>query len=221
MLDTACYRVLMGKHRKQSRLQKNAAIAVPVVAAGAFLLAASTHPSKTVNTANVMQRTVVPVVSQTVVHPDTWYLAKARSEQHAPPHIVRHRHHSMSFNQKVVRAAESQLGVPYVWGGETPYAAFDCSGLVQYAYGVAGHWVPRVANDQFNFFRMIPKSWARPGDLVFFHDDSDPSSYVYHVGIFLGGNDMMVVAPDAGSNVQIQNFDWGGDTVTFGTLDIH
>jgi cell wall-associated NlpC family hydrolase len=125
-----------------------------------------------------------------------------------------------TFNQRVLDAARSQIGVPYVWGGETPGVAFDCSGLTEYAYSRAGHWIPRIANDQFHFFRMIPKSQARPGDLVFFHNDSDPSSYVYHVGIYMGGEDMMIVAPDAGQDVQVQSFAWGGNTVTFGTLDI-
>jgi cell wall-associated NlpC family hydrolase len=125
-----------------------------------------------------------------------------------------------SFNEKVLKYAESQIGIPYVYGGETPGVDFDCSGLVQWAYAQAGASVPRVTNDQFNYFKMIPKSEARPGDLVFFHESSDPSSYVYHVGIYVGNNDMMVVAPDVGQDVQIQNFDWGGNTVTFGTLDI-
>lgn len=125
-----------------------------------------------------------------------------------------------SFNEKVIKFAESQMGIPYVYGGETPGVSFDCSGLVQWAYEEAGHWVPRVTQDQFNFFRMIPKSEARPGDLVFFHTTYDPASYVYHVGIYLGGNDMMVVAPAPGTDVQVQNFDWGGNTITFGTLDI-
>jgi cell wall-associated NlpC family hydrolase len=120
--------------------------------------------------------------------------------------------------QEVVQAAESQIGVPYVYGGESHGADFDCSGLTQWAYSMAGVSIPRIADDQFRAFTMIPQSQAEPGDLVFFHDSSDPFSYVYHVGIYLGGADMMVVAPDAGQNVQIQSFDWGGNTVTFGAL---
>jgi cell wall-associated NlpC family hydrolase len=124
-----------------------------------------------------------------------------------------------SFLEKVVRAAESQIGIPYVYGGELAGVEFDCSGLTQWAYAQAGATIPRVANDQFNAMRMIPQSEALPGDLVFFHDSSDLSSYVYHVGIYLGGSDMMVVAPDAGLDIQIQSFSWGGDTVSFGQLD--
>lgn len=122
-----------------------------------------------------------------------------------------------SFLEKVVKAAESQIGLPYVYGGETPGVDFDCSGLTQWAYSVAGASIPRVANDQFNAMHMVSEAEAVPGDLVFFHDSSDLSSYVYHVGIYIGGG-MMVVAPAPGNNIQIQSYSWGGDTVSFGAL---
>ena len=48
-----------------------------------------------------------------------------------------------------VRAAMSQLGTPYLWGGESP-GGFDCSGLVQWAYAHAGVALPRVAQDQYD-----------------------------------------------------------------------
>jgi cell wall-associated NlpC family hydrolase len=147
----------------------------------------------------------------------TFTLRSTPSPTPTPSSTPTHTVTSGSLGQKVVQYAESQIGVPYVYGGEDPGVDFDCSGLVQWAYAQAGSTVPRIADDQFNFFKMIPQSEARPGDLVFFHDDSDPASYVYHVGIFLGGQDM-IVAPTQGQDVQIQNFDWGGDTITFGTL---
>lgn len=122
-----------------------------------------------------------------------------------------------SFLEKVVKYAESQIGLPYVYGGESPGVDFDCSGLTQWAYSMAGASIPRVANDQFNALHMVSEAEALPGDLVFFHDSSDLSSYVYHVGIYIGGG-MMVVAPAPGSSIQIQSFAWGGDTVSFGSL---
>lgn len=163
--------------------------------------------------------TPVDPVSRVVspVHMPTQWQVLAKHPVHKLVHKAKHVKHETA-NQRIVAAAKSQIGVPYVWGGETPGVAFDCSGLVQFAYSEARKWVPRVADDQFRYFRMIPKSHAIPGDLVFFHSDSDSNSYVYHVGIYAGGSDMMVVAPSSGSDVQIQNFDWGGDTVTFGTI---
>jgi cell wall-associated NlpC family hydrolase len=66
-------------------------------------------------------------------------------------------------------------------------------------------------------FKRISHAAARPGDLVFFHDTSDPSSYVYHVGVYEGGNDI-VAATTYGEGVQLQPFAWAGNTVTFGTM---
>ena len=48
--------------------------------------------------------------------------------------------------EAAVSYAESQIGTPYVYGGATPQTGFDCSGLVVWAYGLAGVVVPRVAN---------------------------------------------------------------------------
>ena len=64
--------------------------------------------------------------------------------------------------------AAQQLGTPYVWGG-TGAGGFDCSGLVQAAYGRAGVTLPRVAQDQFDAGPAVPAGTAvEPGDLVFF-----------------------------------------------------
>jgi hypothetical protein len=66
----------------------------------------------------------------------------------------------------IVAAAESQLGVPYVWGGSTPGKALDCSGLVQYCYAQAGISLPHYSEDQANGGTKIPLSQARPGDIL-------------------------------------------------------
>lgn len=120
------------------------------------------------------------------------------------------------LDQRVVSFAKRFIGVPYVWGGASP-SGFDCSGLVQYVYSHFGKSVPRVAQDQYDYFRSVSRRDARPGDLVFFHVDSDPNSYVYHVGILTGGTNM-IAATSPGYDVQIQSYTWGGDTVTFGSL---
>jgi cell wall-associated NlpC family hydrolase len=124
--------------------------------------------------------------------------------------------HRLSFNEDTATYAKTMEGVPYLYGGTSP-AGFDCSGLVQYVYRHYGRSIQRTAEDQFLQFRPISQKDAWGGDLVFFHVDSNPNSYVYHVGIYEGGDDM-VAATTAGSDVQWQNFSWAGDTVTFGTL---
>ena len=67
-----------------------------------------------------------------------------------------------------VAYAESQIGTPYVWGGTRPKTGFDCSGLVVWAYGLAGVVVPRVANDQWHDEPHVSLGHLVPGDLVFF-----------------------------------------------------
>lgn len=122
------------------------------------------------------------------------------------------------FSHTAAATAKTLVGDPYVYGGSTP-AGFDCSGLTRYVYANTGggKTIPRTAEDQYLKFRPISESDAQPGDLVFFHETSDPSSYVYHVGVFEGGDDM-VAATTAGEGVQLQSYTWGGDTVTFGTI---
>ena len=95
--------------------------------------------------------------------------------------------------------ALSQIGTPYVWGGETPGVGFDCSGLLQAAYAVAGVALPRVAQDQYDATpKLAPGAVLAPGDLVFFGGGSDS---IDHVGLFVGvvgGQDVMVDAPRPG-----------------------
>jgi cell wall-associated NlpC family hydrolase len=106
-----------------------------------------------------------------------------------------------------VRWALAEIGTPYVWGGESPGAGFDCSGLVQAAFRAAGVSLPRVAQDQYD---ATPKLAAgtplAPGDLVFF--GSGPGG-IDHVGLFVGvvgGRDEMVDAPYTGADVRAETF---------------
>ncbi len=121
-----------------------------------------------------------------------------------------------SFNQRAAAYVETFIGrVPYDYGGSSPRTGFDCSGLAQYVYGHYGRSIPRTANAQFLHFRRESRSRAWGGDLVFFHENSSPSSYVYHVGIYEGSNHM-VSAADPAQGIVWQNI-WSSD-VTFGTI---
>jgi cell wall-associated NlpC family hydrolase len=124
----------------------------------------------------------------------------------------------VTWNMVAATLAKRLVGAPYAYGGTSP-AGFDCSGLSQFVYRHAGHGkhIDRTAEDQFLHFRRISHAAARPGDLVFFHDSSDPASFVYHVGVYEGGDDM-VAATTYGEGVRYQSFAWGGNTVTFGTI---
>jgi cell wall-associated NlpC family hydrolase len=100
-----------------------------------------------------------------------------------------------------VQIALGQVGTPYLWGGETPDAGFDCSGLVQYAYARAGLSLPRTAQTQYNHGPHLPLTGEpQPGDLVFF---GTSSTHVTHVGIALGQG-RMVDAPHTGALVRVE-----------------
>ena len=103
--------------------------------------------------------------------------------------------------------ALSQIGTPYIWGGETPGVGFDCSGLVQAAYAVADVSLPRVAQEQYDATpKLPPGSPLQTGDLVFFGSGPDG---IDHVGLFVGvvaGEDVMVDAPHTGADVRAETF---------------
>jgi cell wall-associated NlpC family hydrolase len=100
---------------------------------------------------------------------------------------------------KAVAAAESQLGVPYHYGMESPGVGFDCSGLTQWAWGQAGVGIPRTAAAQYDAITHIPLSAMHPGDLVFW----DEGGTIGHVAIYIG-NGNVIHAPSTGSTVRVQ-----------------
>jgi cell wall-associated NlpC family hydrolase len=102
-----------------------------------------------------------------------------------------------------IRAAETKLGVPYVWGGESDAeGGYDCSGLMQYAFARAGVRLPRVAADQARAGWVIPFSKAQPGDLLIWAYDPTAPGYISHIAMYLG-NGRMIVAPRTGDVVKI------------------
>ena len=104
-------------------------------------------------------------------------------------------------------AAESRLGMPYVWGANGPMS-FDCSGLVQWSFAQAGVVMPRVAADQARTGPAVPVSRLAPGDLLFYHTDPTAPGYISHVAIYLGQG-KMIQAPEPGMNVEIVPVDLG------------
>ena len=102
---------------------------------------------------------------------------------------------------RFLKAAESRIGMPYVWGAAGP-RAFDCSGLVQWSFAQAGVVMPRVAVDQARTGPMVPVSQLRPGDLLFYHTDPTAPTYISHVAIYLG-NGWMIQAPEPGQDVEV------------------
>jgi cell wall-associated NlpC family hydrolase len=100
-----------------------------------------------------------------------------------------------------MQAALSQRGVPYQWGGETPGDGFDCSGLMQWAWGQAGISLPRSAAAQFGPGKSVSRSDLQAGDVVFF---GTSASNIYHVGMMVSPTEF-VHAPAQNQVVKVQS----------------
>ena len=111
---------------------------------------------------------------------------------------------------RAVAAAKSQLGVPYVWGGESPGVGFDCSGLTQWSWRQAGVSLPRTAAAQYDAIAHIPLSDLQPGDLLFWAYGGGIS----HVAMYVGGGEV-IQAPETGEVVSYQGI-WGSGLVGAG-----
>ncbi|NLU82887.1 C40 family peptidase [Rhodococcus sp. HNM0569] len=88
-----------------------------------------------------------------------------------------------SAGETALRAAESKLGAPYVYGASGP-DSFDCSGLVQWAYKQAGLNLPRTSYDQAGAGAPVSTSDLKLGDVVTFYGGS-------HSGIYAGDGNII------------------------------
>ena len=106
-----------------------------------------------------------------------------------------------------IATAQSYLGVPYVWGGES-YGGVDCSGLTMLAWGSAGVDLPHLSRAQYSYGTHVPIGSMEAGDLIFWSSNGSQSG-IYHVAIYLGGG-QMIEAPTFGVPVRITGvYSWG------------
>lgn len=108
--------------------------------------------------------------------------------------------------EKVIAYAHDQVGKPYQWGASGP-DSFDCSGLTMRAWEQGGvslsHWSVAQANET----TRVSYSDLRPGDLIFWSNNGEPSG-VHHVGLYIGDG-KMIHAPSTGKTVEVQDiFYW-------------
>jgi len=96
-----------------------------------------------------------------------------------------------------VQAALSRLGDPYVWGGSGP-GAFDCSGLVMWAFQQSGVFLPHSSQMQSAGGQPVSLEQMQPGDVVTYYSDAS------HVGLYVGDG-MMVHASTFGVPVAVES----------------
>lgn len=101
---------------------------------------------------------------------------------------------------KLITKAETQLGVPYKLGADTPNKEFDCSAFVCWAFRESGVYdIPRkTAQGIYDECIPVPIFEAQPGDIIFFKGTYDCGEKVTHVGIYVGDDTMIA----AGSPIQ-------------------
>lgn len=106
---------------------------------------------------------------------------------------------SASVAERAAAVALRQVGSAYRYGGASP-GGFDCSGLVQYSYRVAGKAVPRTTGQLWHAAGPVAGPDLQVGDLLFFRFDGKMS----HVGIYVGGQ-RFVHAPSTGKTVSVDS----------------
>lgn len=89
----------------------------------------------------------------------------------------------------VVQTALEAMGAPYRWGG-TDANGYDCSGLIQYAYGEHGIVLPRSSRDQARVGDLVELDVRVlvPGDVLGFRVSGGGVS---HVGLYVGGGEFI------------------------------
>lgn len=99
---------------------------------------------------------------------------------------------------KILQAANAQIGKPYVWGGESPQSGFDCSGLLDWAFRQAGIDLPGRLTSQsaLHMGRSVKGKKLQPGDWLITNGGK-------HIVMYVGGN-KVIAAPHTGSVVQYQ-----------------
>jgi cell wall-associated NlpC family hydrolase len=114
---------------------------------------------------------------------------------------------------QAVAAAESYLGVPYVWGGADRQGV-DCSGLTMVAWQVTGVALLHGATIQDQESNPVNLLDIEPGDLLFYHFPNDGPLPITHVAIYVGsgpyGTNTIIQAAQVGTNVAYYPMYWGG-----------
>jgi cell wall-associated NlpC family hydrolase len=83
-----------------------------------------------------------------------------------------------------VDAALTRVGAPYAWAAAGP-DAFDCSGLVMWAFHQAGITLPHSSQALASGGEPVALDQMQPGDVIILFPDAS------HVGIYVGDGNMI------------------------------
>jgi cell wall-associated NlpC family hydrolase len=106
------------------------------------------------------------------------------------------------LRQELIKTARGFLGVPYLWGGSSVAAGFDCSGLTMTVYQLNGLNLPRHSANQYDAGEYVDREKLQKGDLVFFSFTNRHK--ISHVGVYLGEG-QFIHAPSRGKKIRIDS----------------
>jgi len=120
--------------------------------------------------------------------------------------------------QKIIDEAMKYYGWEYTWGGSNPDEGFDCSGLVQWCYAIAGIELPRTSREQWDWCEEISVDDIVPGDLLFYQNESSGGE-IGHVAIYIGDGKVYEAGDPIG--VYDNNDSWHQDNLLHAGRIIH
>lgn len=95
-----------------------------------------------------------------------------------------------AISSRVLSTADKYVGVPYVWGGNTPSSGLDCSGFTKYVFAKQGVTLPRTSREQSRAGQGValdPDNFL-PGDILLF---AEPGEAISHVAIYVGNGEII------------------------------
>lgn len=125
-----------------------------------------------------------------IVTPDEYSIAKQQT------------HGNIYIREELIKTAQKFIAVPYLWGGSSSDAGFDCSGLAMTVYQLNGLDLPRSSKEQYEAGTPVERDSLLKGDLVFFATSGRDK--VTHVGIYVGEG-RFIHAPGRGKNIRVDS----------------
>ena len=107
-------------------------------------------------------------------------------------------HGSNYISRRIVNTSMQYIGVPYVFGGNSPKYGLDCSAYVKLVYSQVGINLPRTADAQFEVGTPVATADLLPGDAVFFETYAPGAS---HVGIYIGDGNFIHASSSKGVTI--------------------
>lgn len=195
--------------QRSKRLRCGARLFLTLTLAAACVPAFAFSPQQAKEEANTAAQPVatqapqlLPAASASIATPDT---ASLSAQIEMLRQAAKAQASETSLIKSVLQRAFSLIGTPYRYGGSSPDAGFDCSGLVGYVFRTIGIDLPRVSRAMASEgVKVATRDALAEGDLVFF----GKRGHIDHVGIYIGDGKFLH-APSSGRDVTISSLTTG------------